>query len=70
MPDDIVPEELLLSASNHVSAGKVKLCQDALEKSRTSTFGAALDLRAAENADDPLRAAALLTIALSLDVPQ
>src|ERR1700730_2611875 len=70
MPDDIDPEELLLSASNHVSAGSVKLCQDALEKSRTSTFGAALDLRAAENADDPLRAAALLTIALSLDVPQ
>jgi hypothetical protein len=70
VPDEIIPEELLLSASNHVSAGKVKLRQDAPEKSRTSTFGAALDLRAAENADDPLRAAALLTIALSLDVPR
>jgi hypothetical protein len=68
-PDGIKPEELLLSASNHSSAGSVKLCVPAFEKSRMAPFTGALDFRAAENADDPLRQAALLAIALSLDVP-
>jgi hypothetical protein len=38
-----------------------------MQKARTSPFGAALDFRANENTDDPLRCAALLTIALALD---
>ena len=61
---------VLLSASNHVGAGSVKICDAVLEKSKTSTFGAALDFRAAEGADDPLRAAALLMIGMALDIPQ
>jgi hypothetical protein len=70
VPEHIDPDGLLLSASNHVSSGSVKICDDVLEKSKTSTFGSALDFRAAENADDPLRCAALLMIGLALDVPQ
>ena len=70
VPDHVDPDALLLSASNHVGAGSVKICDAVLDKSKTSTFGAALDLRAAEGADDPLRAAALLMIGLALDVPQ
>ena len=69
-PDDIEAEELLLSASNRSSTGNVKLCAPAWEKSRQAPFTGALDFRAAENADDPLRAAALLVISLCLDVPQ
>jgi hypothetical protein len=38
-----------------------------MEKARKSPFGSALDFRASENADDPLRAAAVLAIALALD---
>jgi hypothetical protein len=48
----------------------VKICDDVLEKSRTSPFGAAFDFRASEGADDPLRAAALLMIGMALDAPQ
>lgn len=70
VPDDMEPEELLLSAGSHSMAGKVKICQDAHEKSKTSPFAAALDFRASEGAEAPLRQAALLTIALALDVPQ
>jgi hypothetical protein len=70
VPKEFEPEELLLSAGAHSGAGKLKLCEAALDKSRTQPFGAALDFRAAEGADDPLRAAALLTIALALDIPQ
>jgi hypothetical protein len=69
-PAEIKPEELLLSASNHSSAGSVKLCVPAFEKSRQAPFTGALDFRAAENADDPLRQAALLAISLALDVPR
>jgi hypothetical protein len=54
----------------HASGSKIKLCEAALEKLRSQPFGAALDFRASEGADDPLRAAALPTIALALDVPQ
>jgi hypothetical protein len=70
VPKEFEPEELLLSVGAHSGAGKPKLCEAALEKSRTQPFGAALDFRAAEGAEDPLRAAALLTIALALDIPQ
>ena len=69
VPEHVDPDALLLSASNHVGAGSVKICDAVLEKSKTSTFGAALDLRAAEGADDPLRSAALLMIGMALDVP-
>ena len=69
IPEDIQPEELLLSAANHAAAGNVKICASAMDKAQTTPFRSALDFRAAENADDPLRCATLLTIALALDQP-
>ena len=70
IPDDMDAERLLLSAAAHSTAGKIRICEEALEKSKTSPFSAALDFRAAEDADNALRQAALFAIALSLDVPQ
>jgi hypothetical protein len=67
IPVDILPEELLLSVAAHVAAGLVKICAPALEKARNSPFAGALDFRAGENAEDPLRAAAILLVALGLD---
>ena len=69
IPEDIQPEELLLSAANHAAAGNVKICAPAMDKAQTTPFRSALDFRAAENADDPLRCATLLTIALALNQP-
>ena len=70
IPEELIPEELLLSAAQHVGSGSVKLCHPALEKSRTSAFGGALDFRAAEDVEDPLRCAALLALGLCLDPQQ
>jgi hypothetical protein len=68
IPENLRPEELLLSSASHIAAGAVKICVPAMLKARSSPFGGALDFRASENADDPLRCAALLTIALALDI--
>jgi hypothetical protein len=46
----------------------VKLGSLAQEKARLLPFGAALDFRAGENVDDPLRCAILTAIAISLEV--
>jgi hypothetical protein len=70
IPAELKPEDLLLSAANHASAGNVKLCDPAQQKAEKSPFGGALDFRASEGADDPLRAAAILSIALALDDQQ
>ena len=70
IPEELIAEESLLSAAHHVGSGSVKLCEPALEKSRTSAFGGALDFRAAENVEDPLRCAALLTVGICLDPQQ
>jgi hypothetical protein len=67
IPEELIAGELFLSAAHHVGSGNVKLCEPALEKSRTSAFGGALDFRAAEDAEDPLRCVALLTLGLCLD---
>ena len=61
------PEELLLSISYHTNSGEVKLCEPAALRANTSTFSGALDFRAGEKADDPLRAALILTVALTLN---
>jgi hypothetical protein len=60
-------EELLLSAANHAAAGNVKLCVPAAEKAKVAPFHGALDFRAGEGADDPLRGSLVLTISLALD---
>lgn len=67
IPEHLDAEGLLLPAAAHIASGNVKICTPAQEKAATSPFGAALDFRASEKADDPLRQAALLAIALSLD---
>jgi hypothetical protein len=46
----------------------LKLGSLAQEKARLLPFGAALDFRAGENVDDPLRCAILTAIAISLEV--
>jgi hypothetical protein len=65
IPDDIDPAEGLLGAAAHIARGDVKICEPAHLKARTSPLNAALDFRASEDADDPLRMAALLTIGMS-----
>ena len=67
IPIDFLPEERLLSVAAHVAAGSVKICAPALNKARNAPFAGALDFRAGENAEDPLRAAAILLVALGLD---
>ena len=58
-------------SSQHLSLpldrGSVKLGPLAEEKARGLPFGAALDFRAGENIDDPLRCAILTTIAVSFE---
>lgn len=61
------PDLLLLPAAGHIAGGRVKTCRPAHEKSRTSTFGGALDFRGGDGGDDPLRRAALWAISLALD---
>jgi hypothetical protein len=67
IPADMAAEDRILSVSQHVATGSVKLCAPVLEKAARSPFMGGLDLRAGEGADDPLRAATILLIALALD---
>jgi hypothetical protein len=66
--DGRLPELQLLAAARWIHSGAVKLGPLAQEKARGLPFGAALDFRAGENVDDPLRCAILTTIAISLEV--
>jgi hypothetical protein len=61
------PLRLGLAAASHVARGSVKIAIPAHKHAQNSPLGAALDIRGGENADDPLRAALLAGIALSLD---
>ena len=68
VPDHLVDADLLLlPAAGHIASGRVKLCEPAFEKAKTSPFGGALDFRGGDGGDDPLRRAALWAIALGLD---
>ena len=66
--DGRLPELQLLAAARWIHGGAVKLGSLAQEKARLLPFGAALDFRAGENVDDPLRCAILTAIAISLEV--
>jgi hypothetical protein len=66
--DGRLPELQLLAAARWIHSGAVKLGSLAQEKARLLPFGAALDFRAGENVDDPLRCAILTAIAISLEV--
>ena len=70
IPADLVPEELLLSATHHSDRGAIRWCQPAMEKAQSAPFRGALDFRAGENANDPLRQASILSISLGLDLQQ
>ena len=61
------PLRLGLAAAIHVARGSVKIAVQAFDRARNSPLGGALDIRGGENADEPLRAALLAGIALSLD---
>lgn len=63
----LMSDDLLFGAASHVAANKVKLCQAAAEKSEKSPLGGALNFKAADVTDDPLRASVLLVIALALE---
>jgi hypothetical protein len=65
--DGRLPELQLLAAARWIHSGAVKLGSLAQEKARLLPFGAALDFRAGENIDDPLRCAILTTIAVAFE---
>ena len=65
--DGRLPELQLLSASRMIANGSVKLGPLAFEKAKGLPFGAALDFRAGENIDDPLRCAILTAIAVAFE---
>jgi hypothetical protein len=65
--DGRLSELQLLSASRMIANGSVKLGPLAFEKAKGLPFGAALDFRAGENVDDPLRCAILTAIAVSFE---
>ena len=65
--DGRLPELQLLAAARRIHGGAVKLGPLAQEKARGLPFGAALDFRAGENVDDPLRCAILTTIAVAFE---
>ena len=65
--DGRLPELQLLAAARWIHSGAVKLGALAQEKARLLPFGAALDFRAGENIDDPLRCAILTTIAVAFE---
>jgi hypothetical protein len=66
--DDLAEENdlLPLAASVHIGAGRVKITAEALAKAEHHPLGGILDANAGQE-DDPLRAAALIGIAVGLD---
>jgi hypothetical protein len=57
---------LALAAAVHIGAGRVKITAAALAKAEYHPLGGILDATASDE-DDPLRAAALIGVALALD---
>jgi hypothetical protein len=67
IPKEFRAEERLFSVAGHVSSGMVRITTQVVEQAKTSPFSGALNLRAGEGVEDPLRNALVSTIALSLD---
>ena len=67
LPEELDADVLPLAVAGHVAAGSVKVVSVADEKARTAPFRGTLDFRVGDRADDALRRAAILTIALALD---
>jgi hypothetical protein len=57
---------LALAAAVHIGAGRVKITAGALSKAERRPLGNILDATASDG-DDPLRAAALIGVALALE---
>jgi hypothetical protein len=57
---------LALAAAVHIGAGRVKITAEALAKAENHPLGGILEATAGDE-DDPLRAAALIGVALALD---
>jgi hypothetical protein len=70
IPTDFRAEDRLLSVAGHVSSGTVKFTGQVVEKAKSSPFAGALNVRAGEDVDDPLRNALVTAIALCLDVEE
>jgi hypothetical protein len=60
-------EDRLLSGAGSVGAGNVRITSTVTEKAKSSPFAGALNLRAGENVDDPLRNALVSLVGLCLD---
>jgi hypothetical protein len=72
IPEDLVvgncvAEGLVLSAAAHIAARRVAMTARAIEKSRGRPFMGALDFKAGEALDSPLRAALILLVVMALD---
>jgi hypothetical protein len=67
IPKEFQAEDRLLSVAGHVASGTVRITGTVTEKAKTSPFAGALNLRAGEGVDDPLRNALVSLVALSLD---
>jgi hypothetical protein len=67
IPREFNPEARLLSVGGHVANGLVQMCQPVVEKAQSTPFAGQLNFRGGEDTSNPLRAAAVLLIALGLD---
>ena len=67
IPKEFRAEDRLLSVAGHVASGAIKITGTVAEKAKTSPFSGALNLRAGEGVDDPLRNALVSLVALCLD---
>jgi hypothetical protein len=59
--------EIALAVAGYVAAGRVKMTAAVNEKAESSPFRGAFDFRSGDMADDPLRHAAVLAIAIGLE---
>lgn len=64
-PEIVLSEDLLMPAATNISSGRVRFCAEACGPN--SPLVAALDFRAGDKPDDPLRTAALWAIGAALD---
>jgi hypothetical protein len=68
IPDELLThsKRLVALASNHITAGEVKLTSETLVKMRTMPLAGSLEFRPGDAIEDPLRVAALVGVVLAL----
>jgi hypothetical protein len=67
IPKEFRAEDRLLSVAGHVASGSARITGTVTEKARSSPFAGALNVRAGEDVDHPLRNALVSLVALCLD---